>query len=519
VSSSSPVTLHLHATATQPLASAAARGLDAKSPAGDGSATPQGTFTAQIAVTLYDGNGAPRSLTEGPAPITGAKLTGDDVAILEVQGLNGSNSDLTVTLRADDTYLAVEHRDGQTITYDSRNGPASLAQVPLATLAGQVVGLAGAAGSDTKLASAAPAALSQLVAPGGSIEGLTVTVTDAKGVSRYVGGADGVVSALRTGGDVALESVTVDDGVTTDSVRLLDGSGTTTVDGAALNGTVFTFSRDAQGEEIARVTSDGGALSDATPAAASAVDAFGDTLTIGTGAQGAVNIAVRDGFGNSFTFSEGGAGTSASLTAGISVGGSTNIAKADVVADESATLTTGSIASAATSLEADGTSAKNDGTLNVALDDTVSSAQTSSAGNEQSKAPQQNATSTLASAQVGIHATASGTLDVLGAAQAGVLDGAQSDTGDLLEGGASQEGKGAETLVDGASRTIVDASIETQATDVRNAAEAPKNSATSDFGDVSVTAFGHTSSALSDEEIDREDDVLYTTSQPDSLVL
>jgi len=496
----------LDSTASEPLGAAVARGLGSSKTTSADSPLGQGTFTAQVALTLYDGSGAIRALSDVPSPITGAALTGDATAVIQVQGLEGCSSTVTVTLRQDGTYAAVEHINGATITYDSRNSaPTSSVEQGLANLAGKIAGLAGAAGSDTGLASAAPTALSSLVAPGQSTEGLEVTVTDAKGVSRYVGGAGGEIYAYRSGGDVALETVTIDDGVTTDSVRLVDNSGTTTIDGDDLDGTTFALERTADGTETASVTSTGGAYdADAvTPAAFSATDAFGDTVDVKGAAQGALAIAITDEFGNTFTFNNGTDGLQAGLTAAVTVGGYSGTAKANVVAQDEATLKTGSIARAATALEADGTSGKADGTLSITLaDDVVSTTAVD---------PVTLLQHTTASAGVSIKATAAGTLDVLGGAQGAVANGAQSDKGDLIEGGNAQSGEGAEVLEDGASRTIVNIDVQAEGYDERSPAE-PKYSTTSDFGQVSVTAFGRQSDGFTSQEIDRIDDVVYVTS-------
>jgi hypothetical protein len=429
-----------------------------------------------------------------------------------VQGLEGNDSTVIVTVREDGTYLAVEHINGATISYDSRNGaPSGSVEQGLANLAGKIAGLAGAAGSDAALASAAPTALTSLVAPGVSTAGLEVAVTDGKGVSRYVGGAGGEIYAYRTGGDVALETVTIDSGVTADSVRLVDGSGTTTVDGNDLDGTTFTLQRSAAGVETASVTSTGGAYNaDAvTPVAFAAIDAFGDTVSVKGGAQGALAISLTDEFGDTFGFSGGVDGSQASLTAAVTVGGYSQTVKAEVVAQDEATLTTGSIARAATALEADGTSGKADGTVNIALQDDVSSASTV---NQQTEIEQ-----TAASAGVSIKATASGTLDVLGGAQGSILDGAQTDQGDLIDGRASQAGEGAEILDGGAPRTIVNLNVQAQGEDVRNITQ-PKTSSTNDDGEISLTAFGHETDTFTSEEIDRVDDHVYVTNLPGSLM-
>lgn len=305
-----------------------------------------------------------------------------------------------------------------------------------------------------------------------STAGLEVAVTDGKGVSRYVGGAGGEIYAYRTGGDVALETVTIDRGVTADSVRLVDGSGTTTVDGNDLDGTTFTLQRSAAGVETASVTSTGGAYNaDAvTPAAFAAIDAFGDTVSVKGGAQGALAISLTDEFGDTFGFSGGVDGSQASLTAAVTVGGYSQTVKAEVVAQDEATLTTGSIARAATALEADGTSGKADGTL-----------------------------------------------DVLGGAQGSILDGAQTDQGDLIDGRASQAGEGAEMLDGGAPRTIVNLNVQAQGEDVRNITQ-PKTSSTNDDGEISLTAFGHETDTFTSEEIDRVDDHVYVTNLPGSLM-
>jgi hypothetical protein len=249
----------------------------------------EGTFTAQIALTLYDGTGTIRDLSDAPSSITGATLTGDATAVIQVQGLEGSSSTVTVTVRQDGTYAAVEHINGATITYDSRNGaPSGSVEQGLANLAGTIAGLAGAGGSDTGLASAAPTALSSLVAPGG----------------------------------------------------------TTTVDGDDLDGTTFTVQRTADGVETASVTSTGGGYdADAvSPAAFDATDAFGDTVSVKGGAQGAIAISLTDELGNTFGFNDGADGAQASLTAAVTVGGYSQTAKAEIVAQDEVTLTTGSIA-------------------------------------------------------------------------------------------------------------------------------------------------------------------------------
>ena len=102
--SSSPLALHLRtdASAAQPLGAAAARGGNGLTSSTSASAASpvagQGTFTAQVAVTLYDAHGDVRQLADAPASITGATLTGDETAVIDVQGVAGDGSDLTVTL-------------------------------------------------------------------------------------------------------------------------------------------------------------------------------------------------------------------------------------------------------------------------------------------------------------------------------------------------------------------------------------------------------------------------------------
>lgn len=287
--SAAPLTLRVDSTASEPLGAAAARGLGSSKATSADSHFGEGTFTAQIALTLYDGTGTIRDLSDAPSSITGATLTGDATAVIQVQGLEGSSSTVTVTVRQDGTYAAVEHINGATITYDSRNGaPSGSVEQGLANLAGTIAGLAGAGGSDTGLASAAPTALSSLVAPGG----------------------------------------------------------TTTVDGDDLDGTTFTVQRTADGVETASVTSTGGGYdADAvSPAAFDATDAFGDTVSVKGGAQGAIAISLTDELGNTFGFNDGADGAQASLTAAVTVGGYSQTAKAEIVAQDEVTLTTGSIA-------------------------------------------------------------------------------------------------------------------------------------------------------------------------------
>jgi hypothetical protein len=373
-----------------------------------------------------------------------------------------------------------------------------------------VASLDGVGGTQASLASSASTVLQDVVPTGTSPQGVTVTITDAQGVSRYVGGSGGVIYAYRTAGKIALETVSIDGGVTSDSVRLQDGSGTTTIDGSAIDGTVFQLTRSSDGVETAEISSDDGDFNDSSaPANLSASDAFGDTVSVVGHRDGAPTITMTDPFGDTFTYATND-GNDGTLTAGITVGGASGTAKADVVAQETATLTTGSIARAATALEADRTSTKAGGKLDVALGDTVDSDATTD--------PLDGLTTTAAQAELSITGTASGTLDVLGGAQGSVLDGAEAENGDELGGGNAEQGEGARVFEGASPHTIVNVSVQAQATDQRTPTS-PKDSATSDLGEISVSAFGRTSFGTADEEIDRADDQVYTSTISGMLLL
>jgi hypothetical protein len=60
--------------------------------------------------------------------------------------------------------------------------------------------------------------------------------------------------------------------------------------------------------------------------------------------------------------------------------------------------------------------------------------------------------------------------------------------------------------------------VQAQSMDQRSQAS-PKDSATSDLGEISVSAFGNTSFGTADEEIDRADDQVYTSTISGMLLI
>ncbi|MBV8749869.1 MAG: hypothetical protein JO103_09160 [Candidatus Eremiobacteraeota bacterium] len=451
----------------------------------------QGSFAAHLSLTLYDANGVARRVEDDLTALRGAKLGKDESSVIEVQ--DGAGRDTTVRIRKDGSYAVLEYRLGTTLRYDSRSGaPADPATAALAARAERLAGLAVAGGTATVLTSAAPSVVAGALDRGESAQGVIVEVTDVKGVSRYVGGANGVVYGSRSAGAIALESVTVDGGVVTDSVRGVDGAGTTTVGGGALGGTTLALSRDVHGTESVAVSSSGTSADASSAVATAAVDAFGDSVTIGRDQHGDATIALVDGAGTAFTFDGAVSGTTAALTTSLAVGGASGTALVALADDVTASTTTGSTVQASNALDAVGTNKDAGGTLSLALDAQIASSVDVSDATKK----------TLAQATVGIHASAQGTLAVLGSAQGLVEDGYR-DGNDAVRfaAGSSRAASGGTVLDDANATQIVALTASTVDKDVRSVVPPdPKkhdggSSTTTDDATLSVEAFGHGASA------------------------
>ncbi|MDB5042421.1 MAG: hypothetical protein JWN27_3147 [Candidatus Eremiobacteraeota bacterium] len=479
----------------------------ARTPA-DAPGTPpsQGAFSAHLTLSLYDEQGRARTIEDGPASLRGARLARDEAAVIQVQDPGGR--DLTVTVRKDGTFAASSSTPGGTVRYDSRDGaPQDAATKALAARAAGLVSLAASAGTASGLSAAAAgvvASVQPVIGQDASAEGLVVTVSDAGGTSRYVGGAGGTVSASRTTADIALEAVTVDGGIVTDSVRKNDGSGTTTVDGGALAGTRFVVTRAANGVEAFDVTSGngGGVVSDS--AALAAVDAFGERISILGGAGGVPKIALTDSAGTSVTFDAGQIGSDASLSVSVAVGGLTGTARASLTEDATATTVTGSSIRASSALVAGeaktGTGepdAGRSGTLMLRLDQQTFA----------SSGVQNGIATTSADAGLQVHAQAAGSLTVAGTAAAAAGDGYIDPHGiQHVAGGVDRTASGSAALDRAAPRSIVDITVDARDKEQHAIADVKKQNAyTQDDALLSVEAFGHSAGAMRTDSIWQHD--------------
>jgi hypothetical protein len=491
-------------TAGSPFAAVTARA-QAASGAGAPQQEAQGTFSAHLTLSLYGADGLVRHLQDGPSGLVGAKLGEGIAAVIDAQDAQGR--DMTVSLRKDGTFVAVESAGSGTVRYDSRTGGAENAlQQALANRAARIAGLANSSGSSTALETGAQGALAAASADG-STENVTVTITDATGVSRYAGGADGVVSAWRTTADVALETVTVDHGVQTDAVRLTDGSGSTKISGSALGGTTFVLTHDHNGIEHLDVTSGGGDGATAGKAAVAAFDAFGEQIVIGADARGQTNVELTDASGTTFRLTGGLSGASASLSVDVAVGDTSGTRRAAITEDAAATSTTGSDAHATSSLVATAHDAKQggveDGKLTLAIDASVASSTSGASGIEE----------THGTAKLGVHAQAQGTLDVAGVASARVDDGFRDEKGNQgVAGGSSTSAKGGASFENTASREILAVEVSALGDDLRSP-NSPKNSMTKDDGTITIDAFGHETGVLRHDDIFRVDNHVQIASQ------
>ena len=493
----SPIT-HLF---SPPVNRSAFAALTGRTHAASGAGAPQdaqGSFSAHLTLTLYGADGLVRNVQDGAASLTGAPLAKDIAAVIEAQDAEGR--EISVSVRKDGTFVAVEHAGGGIARYDSRAGSAeNSAQRELANRAARIAGLAVSSGTGAALATGAQGALAAAAGGNGATENVSVTITDTNGVSRYAGGADGVVSAWRTTADVALETVTLDHGVQTDAVRRTDGSGSTKISGGALGGTTFVLTHDRDGAEHVDVTSGGGEGASAGEAAIAAFDAFGERITIGAGAQGDTTVELTDAAGTSFELTGSLSGASASLSVNVSVGDTSGTRRAELTEDATAISSTGSDARATTSLIATAHDAKHagieDGTLALTIDASVVSSKTNSSGIDE----------TRSTATLGVHARAGGTLDVAGVTAAGVDDGFRDENGKQhLVAGSSRDAKGGVSLQDAAPREIVSVEISAFGDD-RRSQNAPQSSTTKDDGMIAIDAFGHRAGMMRRDDISRID--------------
>jgi hypothetical protein len=498
----------LFGTATDPSSFA---GVTARAKAAAGGSPPQheaqGAFSAHLTLTLYGADGVKRNVQDGAAALIGERLGEDVAAVIEGQDAHGR--EISVTLRKDGTFVAVEQEGGGTVRYDSRAGGAGNAtQLALANRAARIAGLATSSGTGAGLAAGAEGALAAAAGPNGGTENVTVTITDTKGVSRYAGGADGVVSAWRTTADVALETVTLDHGVRTDAVRSADGSGSTTVSGGALGGTTFVLTHDRDGTEHLDVTSGGGHGGSTIEAAVSAFDAFGERIMIGADAAGQAFVELTDAAGTAFDLKGSLTGASASLSVNVGVGDSSGTKRAELTEDATATSSTGSDAHATSSYVATAHDAKKnavaaDGTLAVTIDAGVVSSKTGHGGVEE----------TLGTATLGVHAQAGGTLDVAGVAAARVDDGFRDDKAKQhIAAGSSSEAKGGVSFEGAASREIVAVEVSALGDDLRSQSS-PQNSTTKDDGTIRINAFGHRTGVMRHDDISRVENQVKVASQ------
>ncbi|MBV8370193.1 MAG: hypothetical protein JO036_14895 [Candidatus Eremiobacteraeota bacterium] len=490
----SPIT-HLFST---PVNRSPFAALAERTHAASGAGAPQaaqGSFSAHLTLTLYGADGLVRNLQNGAASLTGAPLATDTAAVIEVQDAEGR--EISVSVRKDGTFVAVEHAGGGIARYDSRAGSAeNSAQHELANRAARIAGLAVSSGTGAALATGAQGALAAAAGGNGATENVSVTITDTNGVSRYAGGADGVVSAWRTTADVALESVTLDHGVQTDAVRRTDGSGSTKISGGALGGTMFVLTHDRDGAEHVDVTSGGGQGASAGEAAVAAFDAFGERITIGAGSQGDTTVELTDAAGTSFELTGSLSGASASLSVNVGVGDTSGTRRAELTEDATAISATGSDARATTSLVATARDAKHagieDGTLALTVDASVVSAKGNSGVEE-----------TRSTATLGVHARAGGTLDVAGVAAARVDDGFRDENGKQhLVAGSSTDAEGGVSFEHAVPREIVAVEVDALGDDLRSRG-APQTSTTNDDGMIAIDAFGHRTSAMRHDDISR----------------
>jgi hypothetical protein len=488
-----------------PFAAVTARA-HAASGSGPAQQEAQGSFSAHLTLTLYGADGRTRNVQDGAAVLIGAQLGEGVAAVIEVQDAQGRA--ISVTLRKDGTFVAVEHAGGGTLRYDSRSGGAgSSALQGLADRAARIAGLAASSGTGAALAAGAQGALAAAAGPNGTTENVTVTITDEKGISRYAGGADGLVSAWRTTADVALETVTLDHGVQADALRRTDGSGSTTVTGGALGGTTFTLTHDRDGTEHLDVTSGGGQGAGAGEAAVSAFDAFGERIAISADAQGRASVELTDAAGTAFALNGSLSGATASLSVNVGVGGKSGTHRAELTEDTTATTTTGSDAHATSTLIATAHDAKHgsveDGSLALTVDASVVSAKTANAG----------IIETRSSATLGVHAQASGTVDVAGVAAARVDDGFRDEKGKQgVAAGSSSDAKGGVSLENAAAREIVALEVTALGDDLRSATS-PQNSLTQDDGTITINAFGHRSGVMRHDGITRNQDHVHVSGQ------
>jgi hypothetical protein len=491
------LSLHLSSAgqAVSPFAAVTAR-----AHAADGTAASpneQGTFSAHLALTLYDASGRVRSIEDGVTALLGAKLGEGDAAVVDVRDGDG---DLSVTVRKDGTYAAVERGAGGVLRYDSRSTAApSAALSALAQRAARAAGLASSAGTPVALGAAAPSVLGALGASA-SNDGVTVTITDAGGVSRYAARPDGTVSAARTAGEVALETVTVDGGAQIDAVRLADGSGTTTVRGGALGGTELTLTHDRSGTEHVAVTSGaGGSGLGAVAGSLAAVDAFGERITLGADAQGRTTAEIVDAAGTAFDLTAGASGTDASLNVALAVGGDTGTRHAELIEEATATTTTGSVAQESSAFVVgahdakDGSDAR--GTFRLGVDARIMSLTTANDGTAM----------TNDSAHLTAHADASGAIDVAGKAGAAAANGYRDLHGGGIASRLAYDAAGAASFDDAARQTLL--AIDVDASGLEKTPLHPDdptklNSTTKDDASVTLDAFGRRRWGNRDAEID-----------------
>jgi hypothetical protein len=465
----------------------------------------QGAFSAHLTLSLYDEQGRARTIDDGAPSLRGASLAHDQAAVIEVQDPAGG--DLTVTVRKDGTYAASSRTSGGAALYDSRDGaPQDAAAKALAARAAALVSLAANAGTTSALPGAAAgvvASVRPVIGTDASADGLVVNVTDAGGTSRYVGGADGTVSASRTTADVALEVVRIDAGVVTDSVRKNDGTGNTTVEGGALGGTRFVVTRAANGAEAFDVTSGSGGAGLTGGAAIAAVDAFGERISILGGAGGAPKIELTDSAGTNVTFDAGQTGSDAALSVSVAVGGLSGTARASLTEDATATTVTGSSIRASSALVAGeaktGTGqpdAGRSGTLVLRLDEQTFA----------SSGVQNGIATTSADAALKVHAQAAGSLTVAGTAAAAEDGYIDPQAIQRVAGGVNRTVSGSAALDRAAPRSIVDITVDARDKEEHALADDKKrNSFTQDDALLSVEAFGHSAGAVRTDKIRQHD--------------
>ncbi len=485
-----PLALTMRTHTPQPFANAPAGSASQAAATGNAQTGPQGEFAAHVSLTLYDANGHARAIESDRASLRGATLAKGDAAVVQVDDESGGR--MTVTVRDDGSFFA---SSGGKVVYDSRSAAdatASSSAASLADRARKIASFAISAGSKTALRDAASSDLLSQAAgsPQSTSDFVTVTVTDSDGVSRYSGTASGPVYAARSTAGVALETVTAADGVTVDAVRARDGSGSTRVDGAALGGAAFVLTRAVDGSEAIAVESAGG-IAAATSAAAVSADAFGDSVTVGRGANGGSAIAIADDAGNTFALTTD--GSSASLSVGVGVGGTSGTQSALLVAGATSATTTGSSVSAGTTLGATATNAERGGRLTLDVAQTVTSTSQTKDGQK----------STFAFASLDLQAAASGTLDVAGAGSAALQNGAViKSVGQQTDGQTSRDVSGAASLDRSAQQTLLDVHAYQADTDVRKTDPRDPTSSTTDASALTMHGFGHDETATLFDAID-----------------